>query len=97
MHVYVPVHVHAHAHVVYWRGHVDSFSIYPTMFATIVKSALFLSALLCSIERCRGWDQAELDLFDLVEEVGENFYDVLHVEQVCMSLIAILWHGANVC
>ena len=28
------------------------------------------------------WDQAELDLFDLVEEIGENFYDVLHVDQV---------------
>ena len=54
------------------------------MFAATVllKSALLFSLLLLTVDRCRGWDQAELDLFDLVEEVGENFYDVLHVEQV---------------
>lgn len=33
----------------------------------------------------RGWDQEELDLFDLVEEIGieNNFYtDIMGVEQV---------------
>lgn len=31
---------------------------------------------------CEGWDQEELDLFDLVEEVEENFYEIMGVEQV---------------
>ena len=28
------------------------------------------------------WSQEELDLFDLVEDIGENFYDILQVPQV---------------
>lgn len=53
-----------------------------------VKSAVLLLALLCSPDLCLGqWDQAELDLFDLVEEVGENFYDILHVDQVSLPNI----------
>ena len=31
---------------------------------------------------CFSWDQEELDLFDLVEEIGENFYEVMEVRQV---------------
>ena len=52
------------------------------MSTVVVKSVLLVLAILCAPDRCHGWDQAELDLFDLVEEVGENFYDILHVEQV---------------
>lgn len=52
------------------------------MFTIVVKFVLVALAILCIPDRCHGWDQAELDLFDLVEEVGENFYDILHVEQV---------------
>lgn len=29
-----------------------------------------------------SWSQEELDLFDLVEEIGENFYDLMQVDQV---------------
>ena len=43
---------------------------------------VLLLSLLCRLDPCACWDQAELDLFDLVEEIGENFYDVLHVDQV---------------
>jgi len=28
------------------------------------------------------WDPDELDIFDLVEEIGENFYDIMQVDQV---------------
>lgn len=56
------------------------------MVASVLKLSLFLSALLCTADWCVCWDQAELDLFDLVEEVGENFYDVLHVEQVSVII-----------
>ena len=52
------------------------------MSTIVVKSVLLVLAILYTPDRCHGWDQAELDLFDLVEEVGENFYDILHVEQV---------------
>jgi hypothetical protein len=53
------------------------------MFTIVVKFVLVaLAFILCTPDPCRGWDQAELDLFDLVEEVGENFYNILHVEQV---------------
>jgi len=29
-----------------------------------------------------GWNSEDLELFDLVEEVNQNFYDVLGVDQV---------------
>lgn len=38
-----------------------------------------------------GWDQDELDLFDLVEEVGENFYSLLQVEEV-----GVAYCGGNI-
>lgn len=28
------------------------------------------------------WSQAELDMFDLVEEIGDSFYNILQVEKV---------------
>lgn len=43
---------------------------------------VLLVFVLSAADPCLCWDQAELDLFDLVEEIGENFYDVLHVEEV---------------
>lgn len=30
----------------------------------------------------KGWTQEELDLFDLVEEVGGSFYDLMQIDQV---------------
>lgn len=29
-----------------------------------------------------AWDQEELEIFDLVEEINENFYTLLKVQQV---------------
>lgn len=31
---------------------------------------------------CFAWDQSELEIFDLVEEINQNFYDLLGVPQV---------------
>ena len=31
---------------------------------------------------CFCWDQEELDLFDLVEDIGMNFYDLMQIDQV---------------
>lgn len=41
---------------------------------------LFLLLLSTSTLVC-AWDSEELEIFDLVEEVNKNFYEVLNVEQ----------------
>lgn len=41
--------------------------------------------LLSSGPGCLGWDTAEMELFDLVEDVQENFYGFLGVEQDASS------------
>nr|CAG4650407.1 EOG090X0BHG [Sida crystallina] len=48
---------------------------YRTMIA-VPLFFLFLST-------CNAWDQSELEIFDLVEEVNRNFYEVLDVPQNC--------------
>ena len=47
-------------------------------------SAVLLAVfVLCAVvTRCLCWDQTELDLFDLVEDIGENFYDIMQLDQV---------------
>ena len=37
---------------------------------------------LVTISYVYGWDNEELELFDLVEEINENFYEVLGVAKV---------------
>ena len=46
--------------------------------------ALLLVFLCFSAAPGHCWTQEELDLFDLVEEIGlgENFYDILQINQV---------------
>lgn len=54
------------------------------------KMAAFLAGyrfflLLFVLLRCTdvyGWDSIDLELFDIVEEVKDNFYDVLGLKQV---------------
>ena len=46
----------------------------------LLRTALFLLIF----NRCLAWDNDELELFDLVEEVNANFYDVLGVGQVML-------------
>lgn len=41
----------------------------------IISTLLFVSC-------AKAWDQDDLEIFDLVEEVNENFYDVLKIKQV---------------
>ncbi|KAK7109665.1 dnaJ homolog subfamily C member 1-like [Littorina saxatilis] len=43
----------------------------------LLRAALFVLLL----NRCLAWDNDELEIFDLVEEVNANFYDVLGVGQ----------------
>ena len=38
--------------------------------------------LICVVPRAAAWDNEDFELFDLVEEVQQNFYDVLGVDKV---------------
>lgn len=42
---------------------------------------LFLLVIV-SADIASAWDQDDLDIFDLVEEINDNFYTVLKVQQV---------------
>jgi DnaJ homolog subfamily C member 1 len=37
----------------------------------------------CLLACVRAWGSDEMELFDLVEEVNQNFYEVLGIKQVC--------------
>jgi len=38
--------------------------------------------LLCICACANAWDNDELEIFDLVEEVNRNFYEVLEIDKV---------------
>lgn len=42
----------------------------------------FFLLLIVSADVVSSWDQDDLDIFDLVEEINENFYTVLKIQQV---------------
>lgn len=45
-----------------------------------------------SVNNVSAWDQDELEIFDLVEEINQNFYSILKVEQVSdgMSVLMVI-------
>jgi hypothetical protein len=47
-----------------------------------MKSSISLIILFSVFSVCFAWDQSELEIFDLVEEINQNFYDLLGVPQV---------------
>lgn len=44
-----------------------------------------LFTLLC-VDNVSAWDQDELEIFDLVEEINQNFYSILKIDQVIRFL-----------
>ena len=54
------------------------------MAAPIRKRLLMLTCIFyfCTPSVISAWDTDDLELFDTVEEVGRNFYEVLGIEQV---------------
>lgn len=61
-----------------------------------MKSIRFLGLLalfVVSVDNVSAWDQEELEIFDLVEEINENFYTVLKVNQVCFDLLELFYAG----
>jgi len=61
---------------------------------------LLISILLVGIKVSHCWESYELDLFDLVEEIGQNFYEFLGISQDSDSnelrkayrKLSLLWH-----
>lgn len=47
-----------------------------------MRTATFAILLYLSIHCASAWDTEELEIFDLVEEINQNFYNVLGVQQV---------------
>lgn len=42
----------------------------------------FLAFVALFVDNVSAWDQDELEIFDLVEEINQNFYSILKVDQV---------------
>jgi len=50
------------------------------------------------LPRCtevHGWDSIDLELFDLVEEIKDNFYGVLGLQQVRLIDIKVLFSATD--
>ena len=43
---------------------------------------LTIFTFLLMIHNCLGWNTDEMEIFDAVEEIEQNFYDVLGISQV---------------
>lgn len=41
-----------------------------------------LTLITLNVDCVSAWDQDEIEIFDLVEEINQNFYTILKVEQV---------------
>lgn len=46
----------------------------------------FLAFVALFVDNVSAWDQDELEIFDLVEEINQNFYSILKVDQVITSI-----------
>jgi len=55
------------------------------MATSVLTQSLFTLILLASISQCICWDQDDLELFDLVEEVNANFYEFFGIEQTATT------------
>ena len=47
-----------------------------------MKISLILLVFISFLSVSCAWDQSDIEIFDLVEEINQNFYDVLGVLQV---------------
>ncbi len=43
---------------------------------------LAFACFLCQPHYVKAWDQSELEMFDLIEEMNVNFYEFLKIEKV---------------
>lgn len=54
---------------------------------------LLFAALVC---RAAAWDDDDMEVFDVVEEVNQNFYELMGVAQVRTSLISLFKYGKKI-
>lgn len=50
----------------------------------------FLAFVTLFVDNVSAWDQDELEIFDLVEEINQNFYSILKVDQVVTQILILL-------
>ncbi len=65
-----------------------------------MKLGLFLLFIALGLNGVQCWDQEELDVFDLVEEIGleDNFYNIMGVDQVnCSIMLCVNLVGTMYC
>lgn len=57
--------------------------------------ALFslFTLLAVRVDNVSAWDQDSIEIFDLVEEINQNFYTVLKIEQVIWNLDDLFLHS----
>jgi len=48
----------------------------------LMENTLAVIILITVIKSAKSWENSDLEMFDLVEEVGQNFYEVLGIPQV---------------
>lgn len=46
---------------------------------------IFYVFLLVYVHTCSAWDSDQLEVFDVVDEVKENFYDLLNISKVSVN------------
>ena len=54
--------------------------------SSVCRGRVTLFVLLWGIVAVQAWDSVDLELFDLVEEIKDNFYHVLGLEEVCFRI-----------
>jgi len=86
-------------HSTYWQRHIigrmthntaETWAWHVNMERCCVFSCVKCLVLLQLTSNVVGWNSEDLELFDLVEEVNENFYDVLGVTQVSREVSCCL-------
>ena len=51
---------------------------------------VIVCSLIVLISGAHGWDNAEMEMYDLIEELGQNFYDFLGLPHVSLFFILLL-------
>lgn len=50
---------------------------------------LAICFLWTTVDARRGWSSKDIEIFDLVERVNQNFYTMLNVEEVISNMIIL--------
>lgn len=61
----------------------------PTKSAGIMKFLKEFLIILCGISLVSAWDTEQLEIFDLVQDINRNFYDLIGVSQVSLLTLAL--------